>query len=263
MNTPRHLSVATGTRLAARPASRKWNVRTAHLPQPAPIVRELPRTRRYEVRFADERGDVQEFVRIAPALPAFEAGFNAFTHGALIMTTTGPVAVEDLEPGMYLETASGRAVELKWLGAITLVPGAPCAEPGQSRTYRVCADAFGLGRPASDVTLGPGARLLNRSPDLRATLGTEGALAPVADFADGMSVVELTPVSPVRVYHLALNGHEVIYANGIEVESFHPGPQTALSLSTEMADFFLGLFPHITRFEDFGRMLWPRADEMS
>ena len=52
-------------------------------------------TRRFEYEWL-ELGQVQSAISVAPALPAFEAAFNAFTHGALIQTSEGPVAVEDL-----------------------------------------------------------------------------------------------------------------------------------------------------------------------
>ena len=61
--------------------------------------------------------------RTALALPAFEQAFAAFGHGILIQTADGPVAVEDLLPGTWLETADGRRTQLLWKGSITLVPG--------------------------------------------------------------------------------------------------------------------------------------------
>jgi len=45
-----------------------------------------------------------------------------------------------------------------------------------------------------------------------------------------------------------------------EVESFHPGPDAVYSLSDEMREQFIALFPHKKNLHDFGRMLWPRFD---
>ncbi len=261
MNSPRPLSAAPVTSFPARPANQKWTVRSKSLPQRAP--RQTAVTRRYEVRWIDRTGQIDDFIRIAPAMPIFEAGFNAFTHGALIQTVDGPVAVEDLEPGMYIETASGRHVPLRWIGSITIIPGAPHTADRPEKLFRVTADALGLARPATDVTFGPGARLLNRTPEVRAETGSEAALAPVNSFADGVSVVEITPMSPTKVYHLALDSHDVILANGVEVESFHPGSDAIYSLTSEMHELFLSLFPHITGMDGFGRMLWPRFDPLA
>ncbi|NNF25545.1 MAG: hypothetical protein HKN63_12200 [Rhodobacteraceae bacterium] len=257
MNAPSPLNANGRSKAALKKPSKAWTVRSKNLPQRQ--VRSVPLTRRYEVSWLNDAGEIEDFVRVAPALPIFEQAFSAFSHGALIGTTEGPVAVEDLVPGMEIETLSGLAT-LRWVGAITIVPGATAAKGEPDHLYRVTADAFGLGRPASGITFGPAARLLNRTPAIRNALGAEAALAPVSTFADGATIVEITPVSPIRVYHLAFDTHQIIKANGIEVESYHPGPDAHYSMSIEMRAMFVALFPQITAIHDFGRMLWPRFE---
>lgn len=222
-------------------------------------------TRRFEIEWLDANGDVDSDIIVAPALPAFENAFGAFTHGVLIHTTEGPVAVEDLVPGMHLECANGRVVRLIWKGSITLVPGAPTMSDQPDKLYRVTADALGLGRPVQDQTFGPHVRRLNRDPKIRAALGTEAALVPLSAMADGHSVIEVTPVSPTRVYHLACEEHATILAAGLEVESFHPGPEMPLSLPEELMAVFMNFFPNIGHIHEFGRLATPRltADDMS
>lgn len=224
--------------------------------QPLPKARV---TRRFECEWLD--GDeVQTTVAVAPALPAFEAAFNAFTHGALIQTSVGPVAVEDLYPGMMLECANGRHTKLLWKGSINLVPGAPTLGD-EPKLYRVMADAFGLGRPVQDQTFGPGARRIDRDPKLRASMGTDAALVPLSAVADGHAVIEVNPVSPTQVYHLVCEEHETLLAAGLEVETFHPGPETPISLPEEMLTVFMRFFPHLTHIRDFGRLNTPRVTE--
>lgn len=197
-------------------------------------------------------------VRVAPALPVFEKAFGAFAHGVLIQTVEGPVAVEDLQPGMHLECANGKVSRLMWKGSIMLVPNAPTLSDEPDRLYRVMPDAFGLGRPLQDQTFGPHVRRLDRDPKIRASLGAEMALVPLSALADGHSVIEVTPMSPTRVYHLACEDHVTILAAGLEVETYHPGPETPLSLSEEMMTHFLQFFPYIRSFKDFGRLSAPR-----
>ncbi len=259
MQTPKTLRTATAATVTQR--HKPWTVLSAM--NARPTSRPVALTRRYEVSWIDEDGQFESFMRIAPAIPVFEEAFSAFAHGALIATTEGPVAVEDLEPGMGIETAAGTVETLRWLGAITLIPDAPNADEAPARLYRVTADAFGLARPGADVTLGPAARLMNRDPTIRNALGCEAALAPVASFVDGVNVVEINLVSPVRVYHLAFDGHHVIRTGGLEVESYHPGPDAHYSMSREMRDVFLSFFPHIATMQGFGRVLWPRFEEQA
>ena len=258
MNSPR-VSAVSGdpSRYANRP-TKAWTVRSA--PVQRRQVRQVALTRRYEVMYLDDDAQIQDFIRVAPAIPIFEQAFSAFAHGVLINTAQGPVAVEDLVPGMEIEAAKGGTTTLKWVGAITLVPGAPSASDDPQRLYRITADALGLGRPATDATFGPAARLLKRDPAVVNALGAEAALSPVSAMEDGVSVVALNPVSPVRVYHLAFDSHQVIMANGVEVESYHPGPDAHYSMSQELRELFVSLFPHIDSLQGFGRMMWPRFD---
>ena len=248
-------------------------IRSRALSQPAWTARKPSRTvvpvvntrmsRRFEFAWLEE-GAIHEKTLRAPALPVFEEAFAAFAHGNLIQTIDGPVAVEDLQPGAMLECAAGHTSQLLWKGSITLVPGVSSDADHPDRLYRVMPEAFGLGRPVQDQTFGPHARRLDQDPKMRAALGTSSALVPLRALVDGSSVIEVTPVSPTQVYHLACEGHETIYAAGLEVETYHPGPDAPFSLSDEMLAQFMQFFPHLGGLRDFGRLAAPRinADEL-
>jgi hypothetical protein len=239
-----------------------WTARRVSRPRPVAVSTRL--SRRFEFQWFED-GEVYETVRLAPALPIFEQAFGAFTHGNLIQTSEGPVAVEDLQPGMFVECSGGNTSQLIWKGAITIVPGAPSDSSHPDKLYRVMSDAFGLGRPVQDQTFGPHARRLDRNPKMRSAFGTAAALLPLSALADGASVIEVTPVSPTRVYHLVCESHETILAAGLEVESYHPGPEAPISLSDEMMRQFMDFFPHLHSIRDFGRLAAPRisADEIA
>ncbi len=214
--------------------------------------------RRYDILFVDENGEIDETNVMAPAMPGFEASCGAFAHGTLILTTEGPIAVEDLLPGMAIETRDSGPQVLKWVGSMMLVPtsAAPNIEP--ATLTRVTEGSMGPGRPARDLVFGPHARILRRNAACLSLFGTEAAFAPANAFTDGVSIIEVHPVSPVRVFHLLLDGQHVISANGVEVESFHPGRRDAIGISDQLMPAFLALFPHIERLTDFGPMRVPR-----
>ena len=259
MSYDRPMAPRSAHRSHSVPTSKPWTVRTPTRPlRPVVHSRPLPLTRRFEIEWLDEDNFAQDLTRIAPALPAFEEAFAAFTHGTLIQTVDGPVAVEDLAPGAELATADGETAPLMWKGAITIVPGAPTLRETPEKLYRVTADAFGLGRPARDVLLGPDARLLTRDPSVRAAVSADAAYVPVSSLADGVSVVEVTPVNPIRVYHLHTSRHLTLLAGGLEVETFAPRTSMSESLSHEMMAVFMTLFPHLETLRDFGRARWPR-----
>lgn len=217
----------------------------------------LPLARRYELMWLDAEGLLQERTEIAPATPKFEAVASAFTHGVLIQTEAGEVPIEDLVPGMMLSCANGGSVELVWKSAITLVPGAPTSDDTPTHLYRVTADSFGPGRPSRDLVLGPAARRLVRDPAARQEAGTEAALARVSAAVDGTCVIEVAPARATRVYHLMGRSHATILANGLEVETFHPGANPFSDLSPDMRKMYMSLFPMLSPSDSFGRMLWP------
>ncbi|MEL6206795.1 MAG: Hint domain-containing protein [Pseudomonadota bacterium] len=204
-------------------------------------------------------GDISEFSRVAPATPVFEDAFAALARGTLISTAEGPVAVEDLVPGILVETTTSGPMPLLWVGSMTVYPeGTPGSGGEAAGLTRLASDAFGFGRPALDLILGPRARVLYRSSGCRPLVGADQAFAPARAFVDGDGVIPLAPVSPVRVYHLGFHGQQAVRANGMEIESFHPGPDPAAVMMPDALDMFLGLFPHIIRLSDFGPIDTPR-----
>lgn len=217
-----------------------------------------PLLRRYTVARLDETGREKLTEHMAPATPEFENAFNAFPRGTLITTDTGRCAIEDLRPGMKVETGEHGAQEVVWIGSMMMVPHAPVADPDQVRMIRVSPDRFGLSRPAGDLMVGPGARLLHfpdamRDDDVRGQVYT-----PFTEFTDGDTVFEVTPPSSVEVFHLCLAQHATIYANGLPVESFHPGYHMADGMGPNRLALFLSMFPHITALRDFGLLAHPR-----
>jgi len=213
--------------------------------------------RRYEALWLDGHGNVEDLNRKCPAAPVIEDAFAAFCQGTLIATEHGSIAVEDILPGMRVATADHGFQTLLWRGATTLSAAPNSSEEGP-RLIRVVGDAFGPDRPMPDLMLGPRARLLYRDQRCRDMLGTDAAFAPARAFTDGMNVISVVPASAIRVYHLAFAGQRTLFANGIRVESYHPGPHAHTLMPAEMVAPFLDLFPHIDGFDEFGAMPVPR-----
>lgn len=230
---------------------------------PATEPQNIPVMRRYDVASLGDNGEINTSRHVAPATPLFEAAFSAFARGTLLSTTQGLCAVEDLLPGMQVDTVEFGSRPVLWIGSMTILPDAPVESPDQVRMTRIMADTFGIGRPISDVMAGPGARLLHRPAALRELKGTGArsgqVLTPVADFEDGMSTIRITPPRPVVVYHLCLDRHASIKVSGLEMESFHPGLGLEQRMGPNALSLFLSLFPHITKLEDFGPLAHPRA----
>ncbi|MDM7969908.1 MAG: Hint domain-containing protein [Paracoccaceae bacterium] len=251
----------TGTPAMARKAP--LPIRPAAAPAAAASSQKMPVMRRYEVTFLGANGEIDSSRHVAPATPQFEAAFSAFARGTLMATTQGLCAIEDLLPGMQIETAEFGPCPVLWIGSMTILPDAPVETPDQTRMTRIMADTFGMGRPMADVMAGPGARLLHRPAALRELNGTGArsgqVFTPVSDFEDGMNTIRITPPRPVTVYHLCLDRHASIKVSGMDMESFHPGLGLEQRMGPNMLALFLSLFPHIRSLDDFGPLAYPRA----
>lgn len=224
-----------------------------------PAERAASMMRKFEVLALTRDGDIRSSSHIAPAHPLFENAASAFVRGTILQTEAGPMAVEDLLPGDRLRALDGAPLKVMWIGSTMIVPSASGQREEMSHTWRITADKFGIGRPMPDLMLGQGARLLVERSALSGALGTARALMQVGELADEMGLIRLTPPSPVRTYHVALERHAAIRAAGLEVESYHPGENAIGRVGRNMASLYLSIFPHIETPEDFGPLAFPRV----
>jgi hypothetical protein len=224
-------------------------------------TRKRPQLRRYEVSTLLPNGNISQTRQIAPALPLFEDAFCAFTHGSLVDTENGPIAIEDLQPGDRVLTSDNQSEVVLWKGSTTLVPGRPGPSGRNLRLTRIMADSFGMQRPMSYVLAGPSARLLNTPDHLRAVAGGAQMLTPVQEFIDGMNVIETAPPTAVELFHICLPRHAVIRVGGLEFETYHPGINATRMVSHAMRSVYLNLFAHIDQMAEFGPLAFPRAGD--
>lgn len=217
-------------------------------------------SRSYEI--VAKRADGTVFIgqNHAPALPIFENAFSAFAHGTPVLTINGDVPVEDLHPGDMIVKSDGTAAPLLWIGSSSFVP----ADTGQrTPLVRVMADSLGAGRPSGFLTFGPSARVLHTPLDMRGDGSQTDMLTLMRDLVDGVNIIEISPPTPVRLYHLCLEQHATINVGGLAVETFHPGMDFLREVPIRHRDQFLGMFPHVRSEIDFGALCQPRAPAKS
>jgi autotransporter passenger strand-loop-strand repeat protein len=135
-------------------------------------------------------------------------GTPCYCAGTLILTDRGEVAVEDLAIGDRVMVRSGAARPIKWIG---------------QRSY---SGVFALrNREILPIIIRQGAldgalprRDLHVSP-LHA-LFIDGVLIPACALVNGVSIVQPNRVTRVDYYHVELETHDVIFAEGAAAESF-------------------------------------------
>ncbi|MBW4975592.1 Hint domain-containing protein [Roseovarius mucosus] len=134
---------------------------------------------------------------------------NCFFAGSRIATPSGMKAIEELAVGDQIMTASGRIVPIVWLARQTLSTkfGRPDALP-----VRIMAGALGEGLPIADLTL---------TADHAVVI--DGVLVNAGVLVNGTTIVTV-PLTELEnsytVYHIEIDEHDVILAEGLPTESF-------------------------------------------
>lgn len=154
-----------------------------------------------------------------------------FAEGTRLETVTGLVAVEDLSKGDMVITAAGIQRAVKWTGEMTVRPAAH-PRPHEVNPVRVSAHAFGSDVPKHDVRLSPGHSVF-----------VDGVLVPVGRLINGATIVQ-EAVERVRYFHVELESHDVLLAEGLPCESYlDDGNRGSFRNSAGFAEFYGRLDP--------------------
>jgi hypothetical protein len=139
-------------------------------------------------------------VSIVTDLPCFGAGTR-------IATLRGDVPVEHLVVGDWAVTAAGLARPIVWLGHRHMRGLDSSARP-DTMPVRVRADAFAPGQPARDLILSP-----------QHAVFVDEVLIPIRQLINGMTIIQ-EPAEQVVWWHVELDRHDVILAEGLPAESY-------------------------------------------
>jgi hypothetical protein len=165
----------------------------------------------------------------------FQATPACFRAGTRIRTERGPVAVEALVVGDRVPVLlGGTSRPIIWLGH-RRVDCRHHPDPRQVWPIRVCAGAFGPGRPFRDLCLSPDHALF-----------IDGVLVPVHCLVNGRTIFQQA-CDEVTYWHVELAEHDVLYAEGVPAESY---------LDTGNRGAFSNGGPAVALHPDFGRAVW-------
>ena len=139
---------------------------------------------------------------LTAAIPA------CYLRGTLILTERGGTAVEDLAIGDEVVTFCGAARSIKWIGR-RAYDGRFVAANRAVLPIRIEAGALDDGAPARDLWV---------SPEHALYIG--GVLVPAGLLVNGMTIRQVESVERLEYFHIELEMHDVILAEGTPAESF-------------------------------------------
>ncbi|MEX0350137.1 MAG: Hint domain-containing protein [Paracoccaceae bacterium] len=166
-----------------------------------------------------------------PSMNAGSGGVICFTPGTRISTPDGFQLVEELREGDLVQTRDSGAQEIQWVGQRRM-SGARLFVMPDLRPIRFAAGAFETDRPDAELLVSPEHRMLLRGKAAQALFNTPEVLVPARQLINGSSVTVDLRAREVTYVHLLLPTHQIIWANGVATESFHPA-SAALSALTE------------------------------
>lgn len=148
-----------------------------------------------------------------------------FVTGTLIATPGGERPVEELCAGDEVLTADHGAQPLIWAGASRLTGSAAAA----NAPLCIPPGAFGRNQPARALQVSPAHRVLIGGSGVELATGDSEALIPANQLLGWNGIAQMPCRGAIWYHHLLLERHEIVFANNLPSESFHPAEATLKS----------------------------------
>ena len=167
----------------------------------------------------------------------------------MIRTPDGERPVETLAPGDLVDTRDHGPQPLRWLGS-RRVPAT-----GRFAPVVIEAGTFGFHRR---LVVSPQHRVLLTHWMAELMFGEDEVLVAAKDLVNDCSV-RILEGGTVEYFHLLFDRHQIVWSDGLETESFLPGPCVMNEFEDEVREEVLALFPEIDpgSYEGYGPPVRP------
>ncbi|MGH1454308.1 MAG: Hint domain-containing protein [Paracoccaceae bacterium] len=190
-------------------------------------------------------------------------GVICFTPGTRILTPDGARLVEDLREGDRVMTRDSGAQDVEWIGSRRMTGARLFAMP-KLRPIRIRAGALGVERPEEELLVSPEHRMLVKGAVAQALFNTPEVLVAAKDLINDHTIAVDTALKEVTYIHLLLPKHEILWANGVETESFHPANAALSTLADEDRERLLARHPAMAaepaRYGEYARRNLSRSE---
>lgn len=132
----------------------------------------------------------------------------SYLVGTRIRTDRGEVAIEHLRIGDKVATLDGTARPIVWIGRRAYLAPFPLGNPDLV-PIRIAQGAIGRNVPYRDLYVSSGHALF-----------FDDVLVPAKHLENGASIVRVPQTDPIRYFHIELDRHDIIFAEGAPTETF-------------------------------------------
>lgn len=168
---------------------------------------------------------------------------SCFTPGTKIATQKGECAVETLVVGDKILTRDNGIQTLRWVGQRNIDYAQLVAKP-HLRPVMLRAGALGGGLPEDDMLVSPNHRLLVAAEYTALELTEHEALVPAKHLVNQRDI-RVVDMLGVHYVQLVFGRHEVVMANGVWAEAFHPGDYSLNGMGNAQRSEIHEIFPEM------------------
>lgn len=168
------------------------------------------------------------------------------TNGTRVETDKGQVLVEDLQLGARILCADGSYSVLKMV-LRKAVAQAEFQMNEKLAPVRITAGALGRGLPQVDLLVSRQHRMLMQSRIVERMFNVPSVLVAAIRMVDIPGIYVDQNADDLEYFHLLLDSHSVIFAEGAPTESFLAGPQILENLPADVVDEMNLLFPQFSQ----------------
>ncbi|SLN28687.1 hypothetical protein PSA7680_01308 [Pseudoruegeria aquimaris] len=193
-------------------------------------------TNQFSYEVTDEGGNTDTAFVSLTTVPCFVAG-------SLIKTVEGDVPVERLRPGDRVMTRDHGPQPVRWVGISRRV--------ARGKDAPVVFEAGALGSHER-LAVSPNHRMLVVSSDAQLLFGEREVLVKAKHLVNGSSIHIAESDAQITYVHLLFDRHEIVWANGAQSESYHPGRETMDGFDPETRAEILRLMPSHDSLTGYG-----------
>ncbi len=165
-----------------------------------------------------------------------------FVAATMIATPQGDRSVETLRPGDMVMTLDDGSQPVCWIGTRTV------AAQGDFAPVHIPANTFGR---HGDVMVSRQHRILVCTSIAELLFGEGEVLVAAKDLLNDHTVTRC-PGGDVTYVHVMFDRHQVVFSDGLETESFLPGPQTCNLFEERVLREICAIFPELDPETDDG-----------
>ncbi|MBO9452860.1 Hint domain-containing protein [Tropicibacter sp. R16_0] len=164
-----------------------------------------------------------------------------FVMGTLIRAVQGYQKVEDLRVGDKVWTRDHGMQRIRWIESSAVRRGKMKRDP-LLRPVRISKGALGRGQPRNDLYVSQQHRILLCGPAIELMFGGAEALARASDLCHWPGIEIVLPDDDIHYFHILLDRHEILDADGVPAESLFLGEEALYQLSSEALQELSSIF---------------------